>query len=458
MIVKLFKWFFRTLFKIISFTFNFIIKKLIKKDYFFSLIDLETTGLFKNDRIVEISIRKVDFQGNEIEHLNTLVNPERDVGPQSIHKISALDVKNAPTFSELIGNIFSVIDNSVLVGHNLNGFDIKFLTKEFEKAGYSFPYSDENTLDSLRFAKELKYPLKLEKLYKSIVKGSSVKKINFHYASEDTKALLNIFKTNDFKNWLLRQKAKPIFLENIPEKSNNLSTRGEGLEFVSSFIESIKYSEKIIDLEFDEFNLNQYSIALQSYIEDKEVTNEEILQIQELVSEFNISLEEASEIHKHILDTYTDIALLDSKITDEEMYKLKQISKLLGIEDYLNESIENSGNNNLRNKLLDKTISVLPLKRESSFYLEDFKDKLICFTGDILVTSSGQEYDKDRLTSVSKKNGINISNTLNKKVDILVAQDVFSQSSKIQKAKNYGIRILDSNDYARKIGVISDSL
>ena len=47
--------------------------------------------------------------------------------------------------------------------------------------------------------KELKYPLKLEKLYKSIVKGSSIKKINFHYASEDTKALLNIFKTNDFK-------------------------------------------------------------------------------------------------------------------------------------------------------------------------------------------------------------------------------------------------------------------
>ena len=140
------------------------------------------------------------------------------------------------------------------------------------------------------------------------------------------------------------------------------------------------------------------------------------------------------------------------------MYKLKQISKLLGIEDYLNESIENSGNNSVRNKLLDKTISILPLKRESNLYLEDFKGKLICFTGDILVTSSGQEYDKDRLTSISKKNGINISNTLNKKVDILVAQDVFSQSSKIQKAKNYGIRILDSNDYARKIGVIPDSL
>ena len=80
--MKLFKWFFRLIFKLISFVFNFIIKKLIKKDYFYSLIDLETTGLFKNDRIVEISIRKIDFQGNEIEHLNTLVNPERDVGPQ----------------------------------------------------------------------------------------------------------------------------------------------------------------------------------------------------------------------------------------------------------------------------------------------------------------------------------------------------------------------------------------
>lgn len=452
--MRIIKWLFKTLFKIIS----FFIKKLIKKDFYFSLIDLETTGLFKNDRIVEISIRKVDFQGNEIEHLNTLVNPERDVGPQSIHKISALDVQNAPVFSELVGNILSIIDNSVLVGHNINGFDIKFLSKEFEKAGLNFIYNEENTLDSLRFAKELKYPLKLEKLYKSIVKGSSIKKINFHNASEDTKALLNIFKTNDFKNWVLRQQVTPIFFEDIPEKSKSLATRGEGLESVSSFIESIKYSEKIIDLEFDEFKLNQYSIALQSYIEDKEVSDEEILKIQEFVSEFNISIDEARQIHKHILDTYTDIALLDSKITDEEMYKLRQISKLLGIENYLEESIENSSNNNIKNKLLDKTISVLPLKRESNFYIEDLKGKLVCFTGDILVVSSGQEYDKDGLTSVSKNKGINISSTLNKKVDILVAQDVFSQSSKIQKAKNYGIRILDSNDFARKIGVIPDSL
>ena len=452
--MRIIKWLFKTLFKIIS----FFIKKLIKKDFYFSLIDLETTGLFKNDRIVEISIRKVDFQGNEIEHLNTLVNPERDVGPQSIHKISALDVQNAPVFSELVGNILSIIDNSVLVGHNINGFDIKFLSREFEKAGLNFIYNEENTLDSLRFAKELKYPLKLEKLYKSIVKGSSIKKINFHNASEDTKALLNIFKTNDFKNWVLKQQVTPIFFEDIPEKSKSLATRGEGLGSVSSFIESIKYSEKIIDLEFDEFNLNQYSIALQSYIEDKEVSDEEILKIQEFVSEFNISIDEARQIHKHILDTYTDIALLDSKITDEEMYKLRQISKLLGIENYLEESIKNSSNNNIKNKLLDKTISVLPLKRESNFYIEDLKGKLVCFTGDILVVSSGQEYDKDGLTSVSKNKGINISSTLNKKVDILVAQDVFSQSSKIQKAKNYGIRILDSNDFARKIGVIPDSL
>ena len=275
---------------------------------------------------------------------------------------------------------------------------------------------------------------------------------------ENFNNLESVAKTNDFKNWVLRQQITPVFFEDIPEKSKSLATRGEGLESVSSFIESIKYSEKIIDLEFDEFNLNQYSIALQSYIEDKEVSDEEILKIQELVSEFNISIDEARQIHKHILDTYTDIALLDSKITDEEMYKLRQISKLLGIENYLEESIENSSNNNIKNKLLDKTISILPFKRESNYYLEDLEGKLVCFTGDILVVSSGQEYDKDSLISVSKNKGISISSTLNKKVDILVAQDVFSQSSKIQKAKNYGIRILDSNDFARKIGVIPDSL
>ena len=100
--MKLFKWFFRLIFKLISFVFNFIIKKLIKKDYFYSLIDLETTGLFKNDRIVEISIRKIDFQGNEIEHLNTLVNPERDIDQKTYNHYNYCPNKNFVSFHKNI--------------------------------------------------------------------------------------------------------------------------------------------------------------------------------------------------------------------------------------------------------------------------------------------------------------------------------------------------------------------
>ena len=456
--MRIVKWLFKNVFKIISNLLQAFLKKFIKKDHFYSLIDLETTGLYKNDKIVEISVRKVDIQGNEVLHFETLINPERDVGPQSIHGISALDVKNAPKFRDIVGDLLETLDNSVLVGHNIDGFDLKFLNREFDNSNFPLNINKENTLDSLRFAKDLKYPLKLEKLYKSIVKGSKFKKIDFHKASEDTKALLNIFKTNEFRNWALRQKVRPLFFDNIPNANGDLVTRGGGIDKIDSFIEKIKYSENIVDLEFDELRLNQYSLALQSYIEDKEVSEGEREKLQELVTEYNLTIAEAEEVHKHIFDSFVDIALLDAKITNDEMYKLQQISKLLGLGAYLEESISKSKNGTLKDKVLDKAISVLPLKRESSYYLEDLKNEIICFTGEINIVASGFIYDKDGLTSASKKQGLNISSTFNKKVTLLVAQDVFSQSNKVLKAKSYGIRILDSNDFARKIGIIPDSL
>lgn len=456
--MRIVKWLFKNVFKIISNLLQALLKKFIKKDHFYSLIDLETTGLYKNDKIVEISVRKVDIQGNEVLHFETLINPERDVGPQSIHGISALDVTNAPKFRDIVGDLLETIDNSVLVGHNIDGFDLKFLNREFDNSNFPLNINKENTLDSLRFAKDLKYPLKLEKLYKSIVKGSKFKKIDFHKASEDTKALLNIFKTNEFRNWALRQKVRPVFFDNIPNANGDLVTRGEGIDKIDSFIEKIKYSENIVDLEFDELKLNQYFLALQSYIEDKEVSEDEIKKLQELVTEFNLTIAEAEEVHKHIIDSFVDIALLDAKITNDEMYKLQQISKLLDVGAYLEESISKSKNGTLKDKVLDKAISVLPLKRESSYYLEDLKNEIICFTGEINIVASGFIYNKDGLTSASKKQGLNISSTFNKKVTLLVAQDVFSQSNKVLKAKSYGIRILDSNDFARKIGIIPDSL
>ena len=55
----------------------------------FAVLDLETTGLWPSygHRIVEIGIVLLDSEGNMEGDWETLVNPQRDLGPTHIHGV-----------------------------------------------------------------------------------------------------------------------------------------------------------------------------------------------------------------------------------------------------------------------------------------------------------------------------------------------------------------------------------
>jgi DNA polymerase-3 subunit epsilon len=56
----------------------------------FAVVDVETTGLFPGShRVAEIAIVHVDPEGNVTDRWETLINPQRDLGPQRIHGIRA---------------------------------------------------------------------------------------------------------------------------------------------------------------------------------------------------------------------------------------------------------------------------------------------------------------------------------------------------------------------------------
>ena len=61
------------------------------------VFDTETTGLGRCDRVVEIAAITMDPRTGEIiDKFETLINPERDIGPTSIHGITASMVETAP--------------------------------------------------------------------------------------------------------------------------------------------------------------------------------------------------------------------------------------------------------------------------------------------------------------------------------------------------------------------------
>jgi DNA polymerase-3 subunit epsilon len=111
--------------------------------------DLETTGTnVAKDRIVEIAILKVFPNGNK-ESKTWLVNPEMPIPKEvvAIHGISDEKVANEPTFKELSGQVYEMINGCDLGGYNSNRFDIPLLVEELLRAGVDFEMKNVVAVD-----------------------------------------------------------------------------------------------------------------------------------------------------------------------------------------------------------------------------------------------------------------------------------------------------------------------
>lgn len=117
--------------------------------YEYTVIDVGTTGLSPttHDRVAEIAVVYVSDSGVVQDRWSTLVNPQRDVGRTDIHGITASDVVDAPTFSEIAPYVLRAIDGRVVTAHNA-AFDLRFLAHKLRRID-SFSPLNEATRESL---------------------------------------------------------------------------------------------------------------------------------------------------------------------------------------------------------------------------------------------------------------------------------------------------------------------
>ncbi len=103
----------------------------------YAVLDTETTGVHPgyHHRIAEVAVLHADLDGNVTDEWCTLVNPKRDLGPQSIHGIRASDVRRAPTFEQIAGELVRWLRGRVPVAHNWM-FDARHLNAEFSRLGH----------------------------------------------------------------------------------------------------------------------------------------------------------------------------------------------------------------------------------------------------------------------------------------------------------------------------------
>lgn len=164
------------------------------KENDFVVFDLETTGLNSSpvygnmDRIIEIGAYKI--RGGEIkESFTTFINPERKLSDEII-KLTGITqemVQDAPVFEEVMPDFFKFCAGSILVGHNIAGFDFKFVDYYCARLGYIL---DRKIIDTLQLSQELLY---LSNYKLNTVADKFNITFNHHRAIDDALATAKIF-------------------------------------------------------------------------------------------------------------------------------------------------------------------------------------------------------------------------------------------------------------------------
>lgn len=169
------------------------LRNLKLEDVKFAFIDVETTGLNPQvDRICEIAI-VVKKNSKEIASFSTLVNPLSPIplNISKIHNITDEMVAGKPAFKDIIIKVLNMLENSVIVGHNVK-FDYDFIDAEFNRYGYRIPRDGIiAVIDTLKISKKFG-SFKNNKL-KTIADSLNIKDLNWHRAYQDVLATIEIF-------------------------------------------------------------------------------------------------------------------------------------------------------------------------------------------------------------------------------------------------------------------------
>ncbi|KOV65190.1 MULTISPECIES: DEDDh family exonuclease [Streptomyces] len=156
----------------------------------YAVVDVETTGLARDDRIISAAVYRLDARGEVEDHWYTLVNPERDPGPVWIHGLTSEVLEGAPLFADIAEEFATRLDGRVLVAHNAV-FDWQMIAREYARAEREAPVRQR--LCTIALSKTLGLPLPNHKLA-SLAAHFGVVQQRAHHALDDARVLAEAFR------------------------------------------------------------------------------------------------------------------------------------------------------------------------------------------------------------------------------------------------------------------------
>lgn len=375
-----------------------------------AVVDVETTGLYTSDRVVEVAIVTLDASGAVVDEFETLVNPGRDVGPTWLHQVTASMVTDAPTFEEVAHHVASRLDGAVCVAHNLR-FDRRMLTREFERTGITVDWGEGLDTLSVTGCK-----LGVACSDRGIAfQGAS------HSALADARATSQLVKATaaQFQSTPRAVTARP--LEVRPMRVRTRHGNGEALA-------PAPYLAALAAGVHAPVDVAPYVDLLDTAIADLKLTAEELDELASMAAELGLDAARIARAHADFINALIDAALDDIVVTDDEYDQLCRAAALLDVDPAL-------------------------IARRTDEYRAARSDVVVtaglrvCFTG-AAVDARGRTIERSHLEDLARSRGyVPTDNATKSGCDLLVASDPASQSGKAAKARKFGIPIVSVEDF-----------
>ena len=417
-----------------------LFSQVLQVEPLFAVIDVETTGLFASraDRIVEVAVVTMTPTGEVVDDWTTLVDPGRDIGPTSIHGLTARHVDGAPVFADIVGDLLQRLGGRILVGHNAI-FDIGFLQAELNRAGYSVDLRPG--LCTMRLASSLHVGARS---LSACCEARGIQHARAHEADEDARV------TGQLLMSLLSLAAEerlrvemPGSVPTVPcqaacERSHRRPTQtAREISAVASLVG--RMPQPAVPIGADPDAVLSYAALLDRVLEDRRLTAEEVEALAELAVSWGLTIETLAKIHDAYFNGLISLAMADGVLTDIERDDLADVARLLGVPD-----------------LAGAFQSWNAAPTLVAGRVAEFHGLSVCFTGESVCSIGGEPMDRAIQERLARDVGMVTLDNVTKKLDILVLADAASKSGKARKAEEYGIRKMAERSFWSALGVLID--
>jgi DNA polymerase-3 subunit epsilon len=408
------------------------------------VFDVETTGLRPStDRIVEIGLVRVTADGRELDAWTTVVNPERDMGSVHIHGLTTRDVQDAPRFADIAPDLLAHLAGARLAAHN-SRFDIGFVGAELGRLGIEWGPPEALCTMLIPHGLGVVHSRSLHDCCAEL----GIPYGHGHTALHDARAAAQLLILTLARARIgIPPALTPRWPSRIPP--GTVLIRVERLSAPERSALAIMAATLGVPdgLSTPHDVAQSYLGLLDRVLEDRHITDEEVLGLAEYAAAWGIDRDDAIELHASYLETLNQQAWADGVLTDAERRDLEAVAELLGIPMEEHRPVPASG---------EAVSPVAAALVKGEHQPGELAGQTVCFTGESVCTLLGVPLSRETQESLAAWAGLTVKSGVSRKLNLLVLADPDSQSGKARKATELGVRRIAEPVFWRLAGVAVD--